>query len=191
MTGRGGFARWGFASAILMAAFAAASAAACIYPPPSPQREGESDAEWQVRTKAEFESKQRENQKAREAESFDQAERVYLARVIKSEEIANGDFRYGRSVRVAPLAAIKGALPSEPTTLGTATMTSCGPESEGSAVWAPVAALAIIFEGVEPYGFKNLTNWSLLPKEVQDERIAAPAREYLDKNRRYGSWPAE
>lgn len=180
----------GFAALWLaVAPLAAAPTSACVFPPPPLQLPDETIEQWKARAAEEIERGRVASLKEAEVRDFDAAKRVYLARVVKSEEVSTSDLPYGRRTALKPLAAIKGVLPVGNVTLKTTVMTSCGPESDGSGVWAPVAALAIVFEGVEPYGFRNLTVSSLLIEEVQDTRIAGPARKFLEQNPQYGQWP--
>lgn len=152
-------------------------ASACIYPPQSLQRPDETSEQYQVRIKAETEQRRLTNIKAFQARLFAEAEQVYFARVVKSEEIKSSNNPYGRQTTLKPIEAIKGILPTESAVLKVGGMTSCGPDADGSASWGNVGDLALVFGG-KLNGAKKPVTFGVLAKDVMDEALAAYVRNF-------------
>lgn len=158
-------------------------ASACIFPPPSPKRDNETTEQWHARTDAEFKQHLLDGQKAGQARLFADAEQVYFARVIKSEEVESRASPYGRQTALKPIEAIKGVLPTASAVLKTGGMTSCGPASDGTASWGQVGDLAVVFVG-KLYGAKKASTFGLLAKDVVDEALAARVTNFQIQNYR-------
>lgn len=171
--------RVGIGPLSLIACVFAAPAQACLFPPPPVKLAGESDEDWRKRTTAALEAELQANLKLGEANDYREASTIYLGRIVSSEEISTDGSKYGRRVVVRALAALKGKLPTESKVLQTRTLTSCGFEGGGRAVWGSVGSLAIIFDGLPPYGFKNETTDSVLAKDVQHEPLVAAVRTWI------------
>jgi hypothetical protein len=145
---------------------------ACVYPPPSPQRANETDAQYKARTGSEFEAYLSASSKETEASYFGQADRIFFARIIRSEEINVGGSPYARRIVVKPLQAIKGALPSRPLILKDRELTSCGLGGDGPATWGGVGHVAIVFEGVQNEGMEYRSQrYAVLASEASEPKL--------------------
>lgn len=152
-------------------------ASACLFPPQSIQRPDETSEQYQVRIKAEVEERRLTNTKAFQARLFADAEQIYFARVVKSEEVQSGNNPYGRQTTLKPIEAIKGILPTESAILKVGAATSCGPANDGTASWGNVGDLAVVFGG-KLNGAKKPVTFGVLAKDVTNEALAAYVRNF-------------
>jgi hypothetical protein len=147
-------------------------ASACLPPPPSLQKPGELDAQYRARVTAEYESASKESARQEEAKYFGQAKRIYLARVIASEEINVGGSPFARRITARPLLAIKGRLPERTIELKDREITSCGLSGDGPATSARVSDIAIVFDGVRNEGFEHVwPTYAILASEAQHPEL--------------------
>ncbi len=152
---------------------------ACVNSPPPIKEPNESEADWKRRVFEQLNERRREQQKQAEAIDFDSARHIYIGRIVKSEEVSTDGSPYGRFIAVKSLSAIKGRAPTRDRVLRTRVLTSCGFEGGGRGVWGAVGNLIIIFDRVEPYGFKNERVDSVLAKDAQDARLISALENFL------------
>jgi hypothetical protein len=152
--------------------FCPTAAAACLYPPPDPQEAGETDAQYSARKKLMLDRYLLENARKAETSSFDEAKSVYLARVIRSEEIVVDGSPFARHALLKPLQSIKGFLPKRRISIKDRELTSCGLGGDGPATFANVGQVVIVFDGVRNEGMHYRSRlYATLAESAQDPRL--------------------
>ena len=142
-----------------------AMASACLYPPPSPPRPDETQAQYQARATAELNAYLKDWARKEEARYFAEAKQVYLARIVRSEEIRVGGTPFARRATLRPLEAIRGTLPPGRIEIRDRELTSCGLDGDGPAAWGGVSHMAIVFDGVDN-GYRS-HRYAILASEAQ------------------------
>ena len=117
----------------------------------------------------------------RETHSFEQAKRVYLARVLTSVpmDLSGAKYVYPSSV-VQPLLAIKGDLPSSSKTLAMKTPGSCDSIGYGDGVSASPGTYVFVFEGLPKTDTRPNGIDSMHANQVRTFELLEPLSRYLE-----------
>ena len=149
-----------------------AMGSACLYPPPPPRQADETDAQYKDRSTKALEAYITAASRKRETSYFHEADRVFFARIIQSEEIAVGGAPYARRVVVRPLQGIKGTPPRRAFSLTDRELTSCGLNGDGPATSGSVGHIAIVFDGVRNEGLSYRSRrYALLASDASDPEL--------------------
>jgi hypothetical protein len=149
-------------------------AEACIYPPPSPRKAEETDAEYSARAQTEFRAYLLERARQTETSYFEAAKSTYLARIVRSEEISVAGSQVARQIVLLPVRSIRGILPSLRVTAKDREMTSCGLGGDGPATAGNVGQMAVVFDGVRNEGMNYRSPlYVVLAESVQEPRLLA------------------
>lgn len=163
---------WPFLVLAAAAVFIPATAAACIYPPPVPPKAGETGDQYSARVKSELDQFLREAARKLEKSYFDEALRVYLARVVRNEEIGVNGTPFARRSVLKPVRTVKGLLPGHSIVIRDRELTSCGLGGDGPATFANVGHTVVVFDGVrnEGMGFRS-RRYAILAESAQEPRL--------------------
>jgi len=118
---------WLIALAAALAFFSANNAQACMPMPPPPQEQGESDEAYAARAaawQAQRDAEDAQWRADRQSRMWDEADRVFLARIVRVQPNAND---YGQRVTLRGVRALKGRAYTGRFTLNYTETTSCGP----------------------------------------------------------------
>ena len=148
------------------------AALACIPPAPPIRLSDESEGDYLERRNAFNQAVLYGERRAAQERLYDQASRVSLARVIKSDRLLLmlADGSPARRIGVQPVAVFKGTpVKGETAILEDAGMTSCGRYGGGNATVAEPGDYVVLFEDANPSGPTG--HYGLLLTELVDPRI--------------------
>jgi hypothetical protein len=130
----------------------AAPALTCVPPPPQVQLPGEDLEAFRSRAEAFNRARDDDDRRRYQAELFDRASRVSLARVVTASStprLLSDGLSNAWRVEAQPLVLFKGpASTNAPVAIEDNVMTTCGPGGGGTATRVPVGSYIILFENV-------------------------------------------
>ena len=161
---------WIAAFVAIFALLGANAAQACMPMPPPPQEQGESDDAYAARAAAWQAGRDAEDAQwraDRQSHLWDEADRVFLARIVRVQANAN---EYGQRVTLRGIRALKGRAYTNRFTLNYTETTSCGPLPGFDAITGAVGDIYIVFvRGGRPS--QRTVQATATPSAITDERI--------------------